>query len=204
MIGYVIILSILAVLFLFAALFLLRRCQYLYDKNVELTDMYEALLIREKKTNIDKKNTYIHLAQKTKMLVNNTYVVDSIFTILNDKKRDARSAVEQYIRRGKDGKSDYLNGIREVAEFKAPGAIKAIKRAYPELTEEDIDLYCMTYLGVAVSTICFVLDCSSAYMYNKKCLLRKRLEIYDSKFSLKKHFEQVVERYHKTMGIKVK
>ena len=204
MLEYVATLSILALLFFFAAIFLLKRCQYLYNKNVELTDKYEALIIKEQKTSSEKKNTFIHLSKQTLMLANNTLVLDEVLSIIGNPYKDARSSIEQYIRRGKSAKSDFLDGIRDVAEYKAPGAIKSIKRVYPTLTEDEIDLYCMTYIGTSVNTICFVLDCTPASMYNKKSVLRKKLEITDSKFSLKKHFEQVVYIHNKSLGFRIR
>lgn len=203
MTGYIVLLSILSVVLLIVVIFLFKRCQYLYNKNVELTDKYKELTQKELKTAAHKQSAYVELSLKNLMLANNTYVIDNILQIADDKHHDVRSAIKNYIKRGDDGKSEFLDCMREVTQFKAPGAIKAIKRIYPELSESDIDLYCMSYIGVTISTICFVLDCSSQTLYNKKCQLRKRLEINDSKLSLKKHFEKVVSTYNHSMGLRV-
>lgn len=97
----------------------------------------------------------------------------------------------------KDDEKHNLSVIfRDIIEAQQPGILGYLKSRYPDLTEEDIDLYCQICGGCSVDVICLASNNAPKYIYNKRTGLRKKLMTQeDEKKTLLDHLAQLIKEF---------
>lgn len=84
---------------------------------------------------------------------------------------------------------------RNLLETECAGILDYVSGRYPDLTDDDIDLYCLICAGCSVEVLCMIYDNTTKYMYNKRSVLRKKLMLSDEDCSIQSHFARMVEDF---------
>lgn len=86
--------------------------------------------------------------------------------------------------------------FRNIIDAKQPGVLVFLKERYPNLTDDDINLYCQVCGGCTVEVLGLVYGVSSKHIYNKRAALRKKLmQQEDEKKTLLDHLTQLIEEF---------
>lgn len=120
-------------------------------------------------------------------------ILRDIMKLAGNNRFDAEAFLTEFKRYVKS--SDEHGAIamfRNIMESHRPGILRYIAARYPDLNDDDIDLYSLICSGCSVDILCLIYDNSSKYMYNRRTALRKKLLLHDGDCSIQLHFEQMI------------
>lgn len=116
-----------------------------------------------------------------------------IMKLAGNNRFDAEAFMSEFKRYVKsDDEHGAVAVFRNIMESRHPGILQYITARYPQLNDDDIDLYSLICGGCSVDILCLIYDNSSKYMYNKRAALRKKLLLRDGDSSIQLHFEQMI------------
>ena len=86
--------------------------------------------------------------------------------------------------------------FRDMVDAKEPGILNFLHNKYPDLSEQDIDLYCLTCLDISVPATSLVLGLSPKTVYNRRNNIRKKMSITSESIGFKDHFLSLCNELH--------
>lgn len=86
--------------------------------------------------------------------------------------------------------------FRDMVDAKEPGVLNFLLGKYPDLSEQDIDLYCLTCLDISVPATSLVLGLSPKTVYNRRNNIRKKMSISNESIGFKDHFQSLCIELH--------
>lgn len=131
------------------------------------------------------------------MIDERTAMLRDIMQLAGNNRSNAEKFLAEFKRYIKSSECHGATAIfRAVAESHQPGILQYVAGRYPELTDDDIDLYSLICGGCSVDILCLIYDNTAKYMYNKRAALRKKLQLRDGDCSIQLHFEQMVADFN--------
>lgn len=123
-------------------------------------------------------------------------ILRDIMKLAGNNRSDAEAFLAEFKRYIKsDGDHGATAIFRSVVESRCPGILQYIAARYPELNDDDIDLYSLICGGCSVEILCLIYDNTSKYMYNKRAALRKKLLLRDGDCPIQLHFERMIDDF---------
>lgn len=120
-------------------------------------------------------------------------------TFTHDKEKFHAKIKELLTKHGTKGENEIFLIFQDLVEMRCPGIIDYIKTAYPDLSNQELTLYCMICLGISNSAICFVLETQPKTYYNYRNILRSKLHLTNSNLHLADHFQQLCAEFRQSV-----
>lgn len=95
--------------------------------------------------------------------------------------------------RNSNGASEILQIFQDIMNARNAGFIDALKNRYPELSNQEIGLYCMISMGLSKSAICMVMNISAKSLYNYRNILRQKIRITNADITIEQHYHALCE-----------
>lgn len=124
-------------------------------------------------------------------------MIKEIIELVGSHREDSEkflSKFKEYVKA--DEKHSLSVVFRDIIESRQPGILAYLQVCYPDLNDDDIDLYCQICGGCSIDVLCLVSNHSPKYIYNKRTVLRRKLmQQEDEKRTLLEHLAQLIEEY---------
>lgn len=120
-------------------------------------------------------------------------------TFTHDKEKFHAKIKELLTKHGTKGENEIFLIFQDLVEMRCPGIIDYIKTSYPDLSNQELTLYCMICLGISNSAICFVLETQPKTYYNYRNILRSKLHLTNSNLHLADHFQQLCAEFRRNV-----
>ncbi len=95
--------------------------------------------------------------------------------------------------RNSNGVSEILQIFQDITNARNAGFIDTLKNRYPELSNQEIGLYCMISMGLSKSAICMVMNISAKSLYNYRNILRQKIRITNEETTIEQHYHALCE-----------
>ncbi|MCM1301803.1 MAG: hypothetical protein NC226_08790 [Bacteroides cellulosilyticus] len=95
----------------------------------------------------------------------------------------------------KSGTNEILLIFQDILNTRHPGIINYLMQTYPQLSHQELSLYCMIAMDISKTAICLVMDTSQKTYYNYRNLLRNKLAITNEEMTIPQHYRMVCEEY---------
>lgn len=95
--------------------------------------------------------------------------------------------------RNSNGVSEILQIFQDITNARNAGFIDILKNRYPELSNQEIGLYCMISMGLSKSAICMVMNISAKSLYNYRNILRQKIRITNEETTIEQHYHALCE-----------
>ena len=89
------------------------------------------------------------------------------------------------------GKSTVLEIFIHFFDITYPGIRILLRKKYPDLTLNDINLYVLIGLGCSTAVIAYIFKTSESYIYNRRMTLRKKLCLSDDRKTFASHLSDL-------------
>lgn len=89
----------------------------------------------------------------------------------------------------KKGPNEMFLLFQDILSDRHPGIIDRLREKYPQLTAQELGMYCMICLDMSKSAICLVLGIRLKTYYNYRNILRSKLNIINEEVTIPQHFE---------------
>lgn len=186
------------------SLFILIICiigRGIYRRNRQISDYRKAVdeirshcnALEEIRAGLNQDNIYLKTILEDKIAV-----VKEMIEIAGSYRENSEKFLSRFKKYVKTDEKHNLPIIfRNIIEAKQPGILAYLTERYPELTQDDIDLYCMVCGRCSIEVLCLVSDNSSRYIYNKRASLRKKVMREDEKKSFSDHLCELITEYQR-------
>lgn len=91
------------------------------------------------------------------------------------------------------GESEILQIFQDILNTRHTGFIDALKEKYPELSNQEVGLYCMISMGLSKSAICMVMNISAKSLYNYRNILRQKIHITNEDTTIEQHYQMMCD-----------
>lgn len=95
----------------------------------------------------------------------------------------------------KNGTNEILLIFQDILNTRHPGIINYLMQTYPQLSNQELSLYCMIAMDISKTAICLVMDTSQKTYYNYRNLLRNKLAITNEEMTIPQHYRMICEEY---------
>ncbi len=85
--------------------------------------------------------------------------------------------------------------IRDMMELQYPGINSYIRSKYESLSDSDIDMYFLTCSDMSINAISLTLNISQKTVYNRRNIIKSKLNIHSREIDLKDHFMQITSEF---------
>ncbi|MDE5708250.1 MAG: hypothetical protein K2I32_02175 [Alistipes sp.] len=89
----------------------------------------------------------------------------------------------------KKGPNEMFLLFQDILNDRHPGIIDRLRETYPQLTAQELGMYCMICLEMSKSAICLVLGIRLKTYYNYRNILRSKLNITNEEVTIPQHLE---------------
>lgn len=131
------------------------------------------------------------LPGKNALITEQIGIVKELMEVLvrsrEEMKASAYAKFKDLTDRGEKGMPAVLEIFLGSFDAKYPGVRAKLKSRYPELTENDIDLYELIGLECSTSVIAYIYNTSESYIYNRRMSLRRKLSLPDDRKAFAVH-----------------
>ena len=104
-----------------------------------------------------------------------------------------KSGSAQHIKNS--GANEILLIFQDILNTRHPGIINYLMQTYPQLSNQELSLYCMIAMDISKTAICLVMDTSQKTYYNYRNLLRNKLAITNEEMTIPQHYQMICEEY---------
>ena len=98
----------------------------------------------------------------------------------------------------KGGSNEILQIFQDILNTRQPGFINYIRSKYPQLSNQEISLYCMIAMDISKTAICLVMNTTQKTYYNYRNLLRNKLCITNEDMTITQHYLAISKEYQET------
>lgn len=91
------------------------------------------------------------------------------------------------------GDSEILQIFQDILNTRHTGFIDALREKYPELSNQEVGLYCMISMGLSKSAICLVMNISAKSLYNYRNILRQKIHITNEDTTIEQHYQKMCD-----------
>lgn len=192
-----IIIGLISSILMLGFIFFYHRQKHL---NAQIKDYQESVddaqkqctTLQQIQTELNNGNEYLQV-----ILADRIEILKEILELGGKHRGDSEEFLSKFKEYIKDDEKHNLSVIfRDIIESQQPGILGYLKSRYPDLTEEDIDLYCQICGGCSVDVICLASNNAPKYIYNKRTGLRKKLiPQEDEKKTLLDHLTQLIKEF---------
>lgn len=135
------------------------------------------------------------LPGKNALITEQIGIVNELMEVLvrsrEEMKASAYAKFKDLTDRGEKGKPAVLEIFLGAFDAKYPGVRTRLNSRYPELTENDIDLYELIGLECSTSVIAYIYNTSESYIYNRRMGLRRKLSLSDDRKAFAAHLSEM-------------
>jgi tetratricopeptide repeat protein len=170
---------------------ILRQHQEIVQYQTVITKLqneYDQLQSLQQNINNDDNLTHI-LAKRLNFLKN---WLETTVAYEHDKELYYRK-VKEFIADNTNKGNGIINIFRDILEAKCPGILEYLQKKYPNLSDSDVDLYCLMCLNLSVSAIGLVTRYKLKTVYNNRNQLRIKLDIQNNDVKIHEHFNRLCE-----------
>ncbi|MCM1151119.1 MAG: hypothetical protein NC209_05910 [Alistipes sp.] len=89
----------------------------------------------------------------------------------------------------KKGANEMFLLFQDILNARHPGVIDRLQQLHPQLTAQEVGMYCMICMEMSKSAICLVLKIRLKTYYNYRNILRCKLGITNEELTIPQHFE---------------
>ena len=94
-----------------------------------------------------------------------------------------------------DGEKGLLASVNGLADYYFYGIAGYLQEKYPDLNADEVKMCCFICMDMPNHSLQYLFGySSSAYLYNQRCRIRRKLEIGDPDITLKQFLDGIVER----------
>lgn len=98
----------------------------------------------------------------------------------------------------KGGSNEILQIFQDILNTRQPGFIEYIKAKYPQLSNQEVSLYCMIAMDISKTAICLVMNTTQKTYYNYRNILRNKLCIANEDMTITQHYIDISQEYSNT------
>ena len=98
----------------------------------------------------------------------------------------------------KGGSNEILQIFQDILNTRQPGFINYIRSKYPQLSNQEISLYCMIAMDISKTAICLVMNTTQKTYYNYRNLLRNKLCITNEDMTIPQHYLAISKEYQES------
>jgi len=110
----------------------------------------------------------------------------------------SKNSSNQRLKRG--GVNEILLIFQDILNAKHPGIIDYLCRKYPQISNQELSLYCMVAMDISKTAICLVMNTSPKTYYNYRNMLRNKLNITNDEMTIPRHYRMICEEFDKKAG----
>ncbi len=169
-----------------------HRKQLNVYKNTLITAHEQFSKLQEIQKEMDSDNVYLVSVLNDKVLM-----LKEIVEMAGISRGNAQDFLDKFSKYVKEDEKHNLSVVfRDIIETKQSGILTYLKQTYPELSSEDIDLYCLICGGCSIDVLSLIYNNTPKYIYNKRTLLRKKLSLSeDEKRTFPEHLTLLIEDF---------
>ncbi len=94
-----------------------------------------------------------------------------------------------------DGENGLVASVQEIANYYFYGIADHLKEEHPDMNEDEVRICCFICMDMPNHSLQYLFGYgSTAYLYNQRCRIRRKLEMDDPDITLKQYLDGMVEQ----------